>query len=160
MGLTAVVLPAVSELLRKVGMSPLLKDWWIVRISAVITIIGTLAMGLTPTIHLFVGAMIFSQCGSGLQAALRSVVTELVDQANVAVVMTVLSISLTISEMVAGPLMATTFKLGLNLAGLWIGMCYIVSAAIMAVGTILLFSVAMDRHSNAKPAVFTETADG
>ncbi|KAJ3487537.1 hypothetical protein NLG97_g6395 [Lecanicillium saksenae] len=153
MGLTAVVLPGLSQVLLKIGMSPVIKDWWIVRMSAVINITGTLAMGLAPTIKLFIGAMIFNECGGGLQAALRSVVTELVDQANIALVMTVLSISLTVSEMVAGPLMAETFKLGIRLGGVWVGSCYIVSAAIMSVGTIILLTVRVGHHSKTAQAL-------
>lgn len=145
--LTAVVLPIISQLLLKIGMPPTIKDWWIVRVSAVISVAAALAMGLAPTVALFVSAMVFGESSGGLQAALRSVVTELVDQSHVALVMTVLSMSLTVSEMVAGPLMAETFKLGMELGGVLIGMPYLVSAALLSVGAVLLIWASMPRQA-------------
>ncbi|KAJ3484894.1 hypothetical protein NLG97_g6947 [Lecanicillium saksenae] len=118
--LTVAILPAVSQLLLKSGMAPLFKDWWIARASALISAVGMLVTGMAPTIPLFIAALVFTECGGGLQPALCSVVTELVDKRHVALVMTVLSISLTVSEMVAGPVMAQTFNAGLYLGGIWV----------------------------------------
>jgi hypothetical protein len=119
-------------------MIPVVKDWWIARVSAAIGVLGLLAMGTAQTITLFIGAMVFTECGAGLQAALRSILTELVDQTHVALVMTALGMFLTISEMVAGPLTAEMFKVGMDLGGLWVGMPYISSAMLLLVGTAIV----------------------
>ncbi|ATY64237.1 MFS transporter [Cordyceps militaris] len=118
-GLTAIVLPTLSQVLLKTGMAPHIKDWWIVRVSAMIGVLGALAMGMAPTVELFISALIFTEFGGGLQVALRGLVTELVDQSHIALVMTVLGMFMTISEMVAGPLMAQMFKVGMDWGGFW-----------------------------------------
>ncbi|XWW94538.1 hypothetical protein V2A60_002481 [Cordyceps javanica] len=97
MVLTAFVLPAVSQLLLKLGKPPIVKDTWILRISAVICVVGLVAMGAAPTMELFIGAMIFHECGYGLQALLRSVATELIDETHMALLMTVLNMSFTVA---------------------------------------------------------------
>lgn len=140
------MLPVVSQVMLNFGMPPIMKDWWIVRVSAIVSVPETLTIGIAPTIVLFIGAIVFAEFGGGLQAALRSVVTELVDQTHMALVMTVLSMSFTVSEMVAGPLMAQTFKVAMDLGGLWIRMPYIVSAMILSVGTVLLLCVPISRR--------------
>lgn len=136
----------------KIGMTPLIKDWWILRVSAVIGVLGSLAMGMADTIPLFISAMIFAECGGGLQAALSGIVTQLVDQTHIALVMTVLSMFFTISEMVAGPLMAQMFRVGMDLGGAWIGMPYIASAAILSVGTVLVIFAPIGRRMAMSPA--------
>ncbi|TQV90795.1 MFS transporter [Cordyceps javanica] len=98
MVLTAFVLPAVSQLLLKLGKPPIVKDTWILRISAVICVVGLVAMGAAPTMELFLGAMIFHECGYGLQALVRSVATELIDETHMALLMTVLNMSFTRSK--------------------------------------------------------------
>lgn len=141
----AVILPGVSELLVRSGMAPLSKDWWMMRASAVISAGGLLAMGLAPTMPLFVAAMVFSELGGGLQAALRSVVTQLVDKTHIALVMTALSMAFSISEMLAGPMMAETFKIGMGLGGMWVGLPYIACAGLLAVGTLMVLCVPISR---------------
>ncbi|EJP67264.1 MFS transporter [Beauveria bassiana ARSEF 2860] len=151
--LTALALPALSQFLLRIGMAPLVKDWWIVRVSAVISVVGSLAMGLAQTVQLFIGAMMFAECGIGLQAALRGLVTELIDETHIALVMTVLSLFMTISEMVAGPLMAQMFKVGMDWGGVWVGMPYLASAAMLSVGAVLVMIPPIVRHVATSPAV-------
>lgn len=126
-------------------MAPLIKDWWILRVSAIIGVVGSLAMGLAPTVPLFISAMVFNEFGCGLQAALRAIIITLVDQTQTALVMTVMGMFFTVSEMVVGPLMAETFKLGMNLGGVWVGMPYIASAAMLSITTVLVTLVPIGR---------------
>ncbi|KAG8410217.1 hypothetical protein J3458_018253 [Metarhizium acridum] len=59
--LATVVLPAASQLISRIGMAPLIKDWWILRASAVIGAVGSLAMAMAPTVLLFIAAIVFTQ---------------------------------------------------------------------------------------------------
>ena len=154
--LTALLLPAISQMLLKTGMPAFIKDWWIVRVSAVISILGTLGMGLAPTASLFIAAIIFGQMGGGMMLALRSMLTELVDQTNVALLMTMLGVFITVSEMIAGPLLAQMFHVGMKWGGIWIGMPFFTSAAMLAVGTAMVIFVPVGRLGKQRTSAMSE----
>ncbi|CAK7275358.1 hypothetical protein SEPCBS119000_006651 [Sporothrix epigloea] len=158
--LTAVLLPLVSHLLlTKGGMVPLIKDWWIIRGSAVIGVLASLAMGLSPTSSLFVASLVFNSLGGGMYLVLRSMLTELVDPTHVALLMTASGLFLTISELISGPLLAQLFRLGLELGGVWLGLPFFASAAMLTVSAIMVFCVPIGRIARARSSSHAETDD-
>ncbi|CAK7275359.1 hypothetical protein SEPCBS119000_006652 [Sporothrix epigloea] len=158
--LTAILLPLVSYLLlTKGGMVPLIKDWWIVRGSAVIGVLAYLAMGLSPTSLLFVASMVFKSLGAGMFLVLRSMLTELVDPTHVALLMTASGLFLTISELISGPLLAQLFRLGLELGGVWLGLPFFASAAMLTVSATMVFCVPIGRIARARSSLHAETDD-
>lgn len=148
--LLAVVLPSASHLLLKTGMLPLDKDWWLVRVSIVISVLGSLSMGLSPTAPLFVAAMTFAQFGAGMTLPLRSMLTELIDQTHVALLMTVMSAFATVSEIFAGPLFAQLFHVGMEWGGMWIGMPYFAATVSLSVAAAMVIFAPVGRPSRAR----------
>ncbi len=133
-------------MLLKTGMASLVKDWWLVRVSAVIGAVGALSMGLSPTAPVFVVTMTLAQFGTGMMLALRSMLTELVDQTHVALLMTVLSAFATVSDIFAGPLIAQLFHVGMEWGGMWIGMPYFAASAALSVGAAMIIFAPIGRH--------------
>lgn len=137
-------------------MPAFIKDWWIVRVSAVISVLGALGMGLAPTASLFIAAMIFGEMGGGMMLALRSMLTEMIDQTNVALLMTMLSVFMTVSELISGPLLAQMFHVGMKWGGAWIGMPFFTCAVMLAVGTVMVICVPVGRLGKSRARTTSE----
>jgi len=140
--MTAVLLPTLSQLLlSKGGMVPLVKDWWIVRGSAVISALAFLVMGLAPTPPFFIAGLVFSELAGAMYLGVRSMLTELVDPTHTALLMTVSGVFMIMSELLAGPLLALFFRAGMGLGGMWLGLPFFVAAAMLGISATLVISV-------------------
>ncbi|KAF4164615.1 hypothetical protein CNMCM6936_008899 [Aspergillus lentulus] len=103
------ILPALSKVLDRL-LPPTRRD---LRISAgsVLTIaVGHVVMALAASPTVFAVGLSISSLGMGFVPALRSVATALVDEAEIGLLGTTIALTQSIGAIIAGPMMAGTFK--------------------------------------------------
>ena len=138
--LFAVILPAISYLItEKLRFSGKQKDLYIAQASAVLLVLGALLMA-GPTIGSSVLGLIIMTLGSGCTSVLRALITTQVDREHVARLYAAVSIVETSSSVLASPILATVYSMGLKWKGAWIGLPFFVVSVICFVGGCGLWS--------------------
>lgn len=83
------------------------------------------------------GIVIFA-FGSGFSPAARSLATTFVQQNEAGLLYTTLAITQTIGGLIAGPLLALSFRLGLSIGAEWTGIPFALVAGLFACGLIAI----------------------
>ncbi|KAL1865867.1 hypothetical protein Daus18300_006979 [Diaporthe australafricana] len=126
-----VLLPAVSSVcLGKLGMSPLTKDLWLSRWSAVVVIAADLAVALASSPALFGAGLVLLSGGCGLAPLLRSLLNAQVEPHHVGILNTLLGFVDTLGVMLAAPVFSESLNKGIELGGAWIGLPFMAGAVI------------------------------
>lgn len=163
------VLPGASYLLvSKLSFETRSKDLWLARASAVFSAIGVFCIGFSGTPVLMIsGRWIWSErlrpmcnkltcetsgiaiwaLGSGYNLLVRSLLTSIVEQHHVGTLYNTMAVLETTGALVAGPLLSTTFRKGLDLGGAWIGLPFIGTGVLFTTAAILVCSVRLPRYS-------------
>lgn len=111
-------------------MSPVMKDFRIAQGSVCILALGSILMAFAPHTTLFFTGVCFSALGCGFYLALRSLATALVAPSQVGILNTSIALAQSIGAIIAGPTMASAFQRGIALGGVWLGLPYMVGAAL------------------------------
>jgi MFS-type transporter involved in bile tolerance (Atg22 family) len=114
------------------------KDLSLARFSSIVLVCGSL-LAAGPAIDVVISGFLLSTCGSGFSAFCRSLVTTFVDQRHIARLYTLLNIVDSIGAVLAGPLMAWAFIVGIRLKGNWLGLPYIVLAVCGAMAAVAIY---------------------
>ncbi|PWY76005.1 MFS general substrate transporter [Aspergillus sclerotioniger CBS 115572] len=143
------ILPWIDRTMRKrFETRPKEKDLYLSRFSITIMTIGFAALGLAPTVGLSMLGIAIYTVGSGFSTFSRSLISSLMDPTMMGVLYSTLAIMETIGSLLAGPSMAWAFRLGMNLGGVWLGMPYLISAALCASMTAVIFMIRLERGIN------------
>ncbi|KAF5861515.1 hypothetical protein ETB97_012841 [Aspergillus alliaceus] len=140
LGILLIVLPKISNILVQ-RMSPVGKDLRISQGSAWALTLGAALMAIAahPVPFIF-GTCVFA-CGWGFYSTLRTVATALVEPTHIGVLNTTLAVAQGIGSMVAGPIMASAFRRGLVLGNFWVGLPFMVAAALFFGASCLTHSI-------------------
>lgn len=106
------------------------KDLWLARASIACLTIGTLGIGLSPSVATLIPAMIVQTSGSGFMFLARSIITTLVERDETARLYTVVEILQSVGNIVASLSITGVFQLGLRLGGFWIGLAWIMTSTL------------------------------
>ncbi|KAB8238573.1 major facilitator superfamily domain-containing protein [Aspergillus alliaceus] len=129
------VLPTITKILStQHSMSPPKIDLWISRISSLFGILGPVLLGLAPTPALMVLSLIPFTLSLGYPHAIQSYGTSLVGPVNVAPFYSFLAMGRIAGTLVASPLLAGAFNLGLRVGGVALGLPFYVAAGLFGVG--------------------------
>lgn len=151
--LTAVVLPAISQiLLAKCRLAPIIKDWWMTIGSLCIVVIGSACLTAAGSSVFFVASLVILQLGGGYEFAFRSMTSEMVDPAHIAMLFTAYSVFILISEVGAGPVLAVVFKKGLDVGGKWMALPFFVATILFCITLVITCSVRLNKHPKAQKA--------
>jgi MFS family permease len=106
------------------------KDLWLARASILCLTLGTLGIGLSPSIATLIPAMIVQTSGSGFMFLARSIITTLVERDETARLYTVIEILQSVGNIVASLSITGVFQLGLRLGGFWIGLAWMMTSTL------------------------------
>ncbi|KAK0656265.1 major facilitator superfamily domain-containing protein [Cercophora newfieldiana] len=123
----------------RLGMSAMSKDLWLARLSGVFGVLGCLVIAVASNGNLLCVGLVWLSLGSGVSQLTRSLLNSLVEEHHVGIVNALLSIMEQVGVMLAGPLLAKSLSLGMNLGGPWIGLPFIVAALFLAISTAIVF---------------------
>ncbi|KAM3441646.1 hypothetical protein MY4824_001424 [Beauveria thailandica] len=136
-----VVLPALSWLmLRRDGVSALQKDLWLARGSGCVQVLGSFLTALAPTGPAFVAAIALYECNRGYMPSMVSVIVSVAERAGIAQQTTVYACVSTMSAtgaMLAGPVVASAFRVGLQWGQSWYGLPFL-AAGLLQLFTLLI----------------------
>ena len=151
--LFAVILPAISYvLLERLHFSARQKDLYIAQVSAILLVAGALLMG-GPTVGYSVSGLAIMTLGSGCTSVLRALITTLVDREHVARLYAAVAIVETSSSLLASPILATFYAVGLKWKGAWVGLPFFVVSAICFVGGCGLWSFGLLKFEEKEASV-------
>lgn len=126
LAMLVVVLPAASYLLLlRYRFSALRKDLWLARASGCVQVLGSFLTALAPTAPAFVASIALYECNKGHTPAMVSVIVSVAERAGIAQQTTVYAVVSTMSAtgaMLAGPVMASAFRVGLGWGQSWYGL--------------------------------------
>ncbi|RLL95397.1 hypothetical protein CFD26_101143 [Aspergillus turcosus] len=126
------ILPALSKALDRF-LPPIRRDLRIALGSVLTIVAGHVLMALAASPTVFAVGLSVSSLGGGFFPALRSVATALVDEAEIGLLGTTIALTQGIGAIIAGPLMAGTFRFSMTLDGLWLGLPYMTATALVLI---------------------------
>ncbi|KAK4103346.1 MFS general substrate transporter [Parathielavia hyrcaniae] len=135
------LLPVASWLcVHRLGMAGVAKDLWLSRWSGILCIVGSLTVAGAVNGALFSIGLLWLALGSGMTALIRSLINALVEEHYVGTVNTLIGFMEMVGMTVAGPLLAKSLSVGLNLGGAWIGLPFLTTGLFFVISTAMLWS--------------------
>ncbi|KAL2834607.1 major facilitator superfamily domain-containing protein [Aspergillus pseudoustus] len=129
-----VIIPLISKRMMP-RMKSNEKDLRLARVSLIFLVVGTLGIGLSPSIGMLIPSLIIQTCGSGFVYLTRSLITTLVKRDETARLFTVIEVLQAIGNVIASLSITTVFQIGLGLGGPWVGLAWMMtSTAFCCVG--------------------------
>ncbi|KJZ73966.1 hypothetical protein HIM_06634 [Hirsutella minnesotensis 3608] len=140
--LVVAILPLLSRALQnRLSLGSAVKDLWIARASVVALIAGSFGIGIASTSTLLVSSLMIYGLGSGYGPAMRGLLGDVAGKRNVGMLYTTMSVMENLGTLIAGPLVASTFQLGLDWGDGWIGLPFIAAAALLTCAGVLVAMV-------------------
>ncbi|KAK3940612.1 major facilitator superfamily domain-containing protein [Diplogelasinospora grovesii] len=136
-----VILPTLSWLcVNRLRMSGVAKDMWLARISGIVLVIACLLIAFAVNGYLLSAGLVWFALGSGLTSLIRSLLNALVEEHHVGTVNTLVGFMEMVGLMGAGPLLAESLSIGLNMGGLWIGLPFITAGLFFRISTLIMWT--------------------
>lgn len=136
--LLTVALPLISHLLvTRYGWSARAKDLRLSQLSALLTAVGCLLMGVAQTIPLFAASLVVYSLGTGYTFMLRGLMTSLVGGKDIGLLYSSIAFIDAASLIIGLPLFSWLFKVGMSWGPAWVGLPFLV-AGVVLVGAALL----------------------
>ncbi|KAM3470136.1 hypothetical protein MY8738_009862 [Beauveria namnaoensis] len=157
----ALILPALDTyMVKKLGVSPRLKDLKLCRTSIVLFMVGFGLLVVAPQVWMVALALVFYTFGSGFGSFARSLASALVEKDMIGTLLTSVAIMDTTGALLAGPIVAKTFSWSLTLHGVGRGLPYLCSFLLCGLATIMLFQIRSVDRPDEKPAPVDEESQG
>ena len=128
----------------KFGLSPSAKDLLLARISLLLMAMGAFVIGLAGNLVLLVFGTVLLSIGSGYSLLARSLLSSLVMEQHAGMLYTTIGVLENISQLVAGPLISTIFRLGLALGDQWVGLPYLMVGGSYAFSLLIIWFVDLE----------------
>ncbi|KAM3075037.1 hypothetical protein ACMFMG_007504 [Clarireedia jacksonii] len=130
------------------------KDLYLSRASSIFLIAGALLLATSPSLPLTLVGLVIYTFGTGFVSLSRSLITSLVDAEHVARLYAIIAVVETSSALVAGPMVAGLYGLGLEWKGAWLGLPFWGLAGVLTVGAAGVWCVKF-RHGEERSKVTT-----
>ncbi|KAI5197890.1 MFS general substrate transporter [Aureobasidium subglaciale] len=138
------ILPQLSRyLLSRLHYTPLRKDLVLARSTAIILAIGLL-FAAGPSLPLVLTGLLLTTIGASSTTICRSMAVQFVDPGHIASMYTLLNLLNLAGAILASPLLAGTFVLGMKWSGVWQGLPYMCLGALGVVSAVALGFVESD----------------
>ncbi|KAL4933327.1 putative MFS transporter [Aspergillus undulatus] len=121
------IIPFISKHLLR-DMKSNMKDLTLARASIMFLAIGTLGIGLSPSVAMLIPSLLIQTSGSGFAYLARSLITTLVEREETARLFTVIEVLQAIGNVIASLSITNVFQLGLELGGPWVGLAWMMTS--------------------------------
>ncbi|KAF5130009.1 Efflux pump ustT [Metarhizium anisopliae] len=140
--LLTVILPVASQTLaRKTTLATQSRTLWLARISVSMSTLGAFTMGLSETVGLMAVGLALFALGNGYPPLLRSLLASIVDKRHVNTMYTIMSVFESMGSIVAGPLLAASFRLGMDMDGAWIGLPFLMTGCLFGSAAVAVVAI-------------------
>ncbi|KAK6081575.1 ATP synthase F0 [Seiridium cupressi] len=127
------ILPGAALILTsRFSLSSFSRDWWLARASVLMTVVGSAGMAFSPTPTIMALSVILFGLGAGYSSSVRGLLTTLTDAPHRSLVFSIMGTLDIIGTLIGGPLWPAIYHVGLGLGGLYVGLPFIVAAAMFA----------------------------
>ncbi|CAG7949977.1 unnamed protein product [Penicillium nalgiovense] len=109
--------------------------------SGVLSIIGFAAISLAPTPAILINGQIILSTGSSFLVTTRSLATALVLPDHVSTLYAAIAIAQSVGVLVAGPLFASLFRLGMHIGDAWMGLPFLQASLCFAMAVIAVWRI-------------------
>lgn len=123
------------------------KDLWLARASILCLTLGTLGIGLSPSISTLIPSLTIQTAGSGFMFLTRSLITTLVQRDQTARLYTAIEILQSVGSVVASLTITSVFQLGLHLGGFWIGLAWMMTSSLFCMVGLAIWSFRLPSDS-------------
>ncbi|KAJ6160359.1 hypothetical protein N7470_003755 [Penicillium chermesinum] len=127
--------------------------------SGVLLVVGFTLMALAPKPEVLILGIIVMSLGTALIMASRSLATEFIASNHVGTLFAVIAILCSIANLIASPLMAYLFKLGMHMGEAWMGLPLLLGTLLTSIATIAVWQARLDGSSPPKPVQEDEDTD-
>jgi hypothetical protein len=103
--------------------------------------LGAFTIGLSGTVTLMTIGLCFLSLGNGYPPLVRSLLASIVDKTHVNTMYTTISVFETMGSIIAGPLLAGAFRIGLKLGGAWIGLPFLAAGCLFGSAAVIVISI-------------------
>ncbi|PQE05738.1 Major facilitator superfamily domain general substrate transporter protein [Rutstroemia sp. NJR-2017a BVV2] len=110
------------------------KDLYLARTSSLFLIAGALLLATSPSLPLTLVGLVTYTLGTGFVSLVRSLITSLVDAEHVARLYAIIAVVETSSALLAGPMVAGLYEMGLEWKGAWLGLPFWGLAGVLTIG--------------------------
>ncbi|KAL5051391.1 hypothetical protein BDW71DRAFT_170919 [Aspergillus fruticulosus] len=121
------IIPYISKHILR-GMKSNMKDLALARASIIFLAVGTLGIGLSPSIAMLIPSLIVQTSGSGFAYLARSLITTLVKREETARLFTVIEVLQAVGNVIASLSITTVFQVGLDWGGAWVGLAWMMTS--------------------------------
>ncbi|KAH8649270.1 major facilitator superfamily domain-containing protein [Xylariales sp. PMI_506] len=135
-----VLVPFVSQQLLFRGVSPQAKDLWLIRTSGLLRAAGSFMVGLAPTPALLAAGTCVSSLSAGYMVHMRALMTSMMPH-DIAMLYSVISLLETVGILIANPIMAASFRVGMDWGGSWIGLPFIIAGLLYITALVIIGGV-------------------
>lgn len=135
------------------------KDLWLSRGTALLLTIGTLLMFAAPAPTILIIGLVAVALGSPLHLTARSLITSLVLPNQVGVLYTSLAVVQSVGILIAGPLLANTFRWGMKLGDTWLGLPFLAASVMFLLSFLLISGVNLSRRPRGRSAQSVDSRD-
>jgi hypothetical protein len=129
--LLLLLLPMVNMVLCKRNWAPIFRDLFTAKASAAVAALGCILIALSFHPAIAGAGMGIVSLSAGFSPAVRSIASSLVNPEHIGTLYTAMGVVLTLGIILSGPVVAISFRIGLQLGGLWSGLPYVVSTALL-----------------------------
>ena len=119
--------------------------------TGIISVVGFAAMGLAPAPILLIAGLAIQSLGSAFLVTNRSLATALVLPDHVGTLYAAATLFQSLGTVIAGPLFAYLFKLGMHLGETWMGLPFLQAALFYGVATIAVWKVRIRQTTSPAP---------
>ncbi|KAJ5648884.1 uncharacterized protein N7484_002607 [Penicillium longicatenatum] len=141
-----VLMPALTFLAtRYLHLHGKLRDYWLSQGTGLCAIVGFTLIGLAPNPGLLITGVVMVSFSGGFNVSTRSLATSLVLPDHVGTLYSALAISQSIGMLIAGPLFAYLFRLGMHLGNGWMGLPFLQAGLCFAFAAAALLRIRAGR---------------
>jgi MFS family permease len=133
-----VLMPAFNSIAGKfLNLHGKYRDYRLTQVTSVFTAVGFGIMAFAPVPGILIWGLVFLSIGLGFLVATRSLVTALVLPNHIGTLYSALAISQALGGLIAGPLFAYLFRLGMHLGNAWMGLPWLQASVIFILVSIV-----------------------
>ena len=134
------------------NISPIRKDMILARTGTIFSIVGFFGIALAYSSPVLILSFIVYGLNQAAEPSIRSLMVVIVakhdtKETGSGSLFAVVNLFENVGLVLTGPLLAITFRWGLSLGGVWLGMPLMLSGALMVVVLVILFGVSVGRYS-------------
>ncbi|KAM3435423.1 hypothetical protein MY4824_004889 [Beauveria thailandica] len=148
LGIFLCVLPLANQLSLRVGIPPIRHDAWIARISIALVMVSSWMAGWARTVPIFVVAMVLSAFSLCLEPAMRSLILYSAKETGTGMLFSVMELLQALGFIASGPIVASSFRLGLRWGEKWLGLPLFIAACMAMPGALIIFLVRIEDGTN------------